>query len=107
MTIIERNKDNSKRIREYYDNNTVLFEHTILESEKFSYSICYCFPLNIYDVILENHVNKKLINYEARQQLSGSTLKYFNALKDDTVSDMFGNNFKCKTHYVELKDESI
>lgn len=103
MTIIERNNKNLEKINKLYEENKVLFEHCILESENYTYSICYCPQLDVYDVILETKNNKKLINYESRKQLSSSTLKYFNTQKDDNVEDMFGNNFKCITHHIEIK----
>lgn len=102
MRCVEKNRDNISEIEKYYDEDIVLFEHTILESESFVYSICYCPRLDVYDVLLEDVVNSRLINYEARQRLSGSTLKYFNVFRDDIVSDMFGNRFSCVTHHVVI-----
>ena len=104
MRFIERCKDNVSEVSEYYAEGIVVFEHNVLESEKFVYSICYCPLLDVYDVLLEDKVNGRLVNYEARRKLSGSTLKYFNVFKGDVVDDMFGNRFTCMTHHLEIKD---
>lgn len=103
MKVIEKNESNIDDVNKYFEDNLVLFEHTILESKQFTYSICYCPVIDIYDVVLEDTVNSRLINFESRRKLSGSTLKYFNVYKDDVVCDMFGNEFKCQTHHIELK----
>lgn len=103
MKKIEKNENNTDFIDELYKNDEVLFEHTILESDKLSYSICYFAKMDIYDVVIQDKVNSRTINYEARKRLSGSTLKYFRLLKDDVISDNFGNTFKCITHYIEYE----
>lgn len=103
MKKIEKNETNIDLIDDLYKNNRVLFEHTILESDKLSYSISYFAKKDIYDVLLEDKINSRIINYEARKKLSGSTLKYFVPLKDDVISDNFGNTFRCITHYVEYE----
>ncbi|HIH34829.1 MAG TPA: hypothetical protein HA355_00685 [Methanosphaera sp.] len=103
MKKIEKNKNNYAFINELYENNKVLFEHTILESDKLSYSISYFAKKDIYDVLIKDKINSRTINYEARKKLSGSTLKYFAPIKGDVISDNFGNTFKCITHYIEYE----
>lgn len=104
MKNIEINESNYLEVKKYFDDGVVLFEHTILESEQFVYSICYCPVLDVYDVLLEDSVNSKLINYEARRRLSGSTLKYFKVYKGDVVEDMFGNSFSCVSHHLVIRE---
>lgn len=103
MKKIEKNENNISFINDLYENDKVFFEHTILESDKILFSISYFAKRDIYDVLIEDKVNSKIINYEARKKLSGSTLKYFKPLKDEVLSDNFGNNFKCITHYIEYE----
>lgn len=103
MKKIEKNENNITLIDDLYENNRVFFEHTILESDKLVFSISYFAKGDIYDVLIEDKIRDRVINYEARKKLSGSTLKYFQPLKDDVLSDNFGNLFKCITHYIEYE----
>lgn len=103
MPIIERNKENEDYVKQLYEMNIVNFEVTILKSKQYDYSISYCPKQKIYDVVIEDNINCKLVNYEARQQLSNSTLKYFNLYKNDKIQDKFSNEFICITHYIEFE----
>ena len=103
MPIIEKNKENQEYIDTLYEMKVVKFENTILKSDQYTYSISYFPPKNIFDVVLEDDLNNKLVNYEAREILSNSTLKYFKLIKDEIIKDNFGNEFKCLTHYVEFE----
>ncbi|RAP53587.1 MAG: hypothetical protein BZ138_00440 [Methanosphaera sp. rholeuAM270] len=104
MMIIEKNEKNKSLISEYYEKGLVLFDHCILVSEKYYYSICYCPKVDVYDVVLQDSSDLRLVNYEARKKLSNSTLKYFNVYKDDIISDSFGNRLLCLSHYIEIED---
>lgn len=103
MKKIEKNNENSNFIKKLYEDNKVFFEHTILESDNLIYSISYFAKKDIYDVLIEDKINSHIINYESRQKLSNSTLKYFNLIKDQTIDDTFGNKFKCITHRIEFE----
>lgn len=102
MPIIERNENNEEYVEKLYESNIIKFENTILKSDQYTYSISYFPKDDIYDVVLEDDLNNRLINYEVRRKLSNSTLKYFNMYKEDAVEDNFGNKFKCITHYIEI-----
>lgn len=103
MKKIEKNNENLDLIDDLYKNDKIYFEHTILESDSISYSICFFAKKEVYDVLIEDKINSKIINYESRNKLSNSTLKYFNLIKDQVISDNFGNRFKCISHIIEFE----
>lgn len=100
----EKNQENIDKIKKLYDENRVLFDECILKSNKLLYTISYIPKLKIYDVILIDITENRLVRYESRDKLSGSTLKYFNIYKDDEIDDNFGNHFKCITHFIEYNE---
>lgn len=104
MEKIEKNNNNLDYINDLYENDKVFFEHTILESDNLIYSISYFAKKDIYDVLLEDKINSRIINYEARKILSNSTLKYLNPIKNQVITDNFGNTFKCISHYIEFEN---
>lgn len=103
MKKIEKNDENLDFVNNLYKNDSVIFEHTVLESDKILYSICYFAKKDIYDVLIEDKISSKIINYESRHKLSNSTLKYFHLIKDQVISDNFGNEFKCTSHLIEFE----
>lgn len=100
MPIIEKTEEKLDSIEKLYDSNMVKIEQTTLKSDHLNYTIIYTPRKGIYDVIIEDYEKGK-INYQTFPQLSGSTLKYFNLLKNQEYSDGFGNKFKCIDHIIE------
>ena len=103
MKKIEKTVENLEYIKGLYEDSKVIFDCCFLKSDKVEYFILFTPKKNIYDVVIKNFKDNKLINYEVREKLSSSTLKYFNLFKGDETNDMFGNEFICISHYVEYE----
>ena len=71
-----------------------------MESDKIYYSISKVNALGVYDVLIIDKDDNRLVNFESRRKLSNSTLRYFNNYKDDVYEDNHGNRLKCTTHYL-------
>ncbi len=87
-------------VNKLYSTVDVTLEECILESSQIYYSICKIAKLDVYDVVLICKDDNRLINFESRKALSGSTLRYFNMYKGDVYEDNHGNTFECTSHYI-------
>ena len=99
-TRIEKDDETKDEIEMLYSFGVVLFEHTILESEELTYSICYFAPQEVYDIVIENSKNGQLIKYESVKQLDDKTRKFYDLIKNDEITDGT-NKYKCMSHSIE------
>lgn len=100
-TRIEKDKETEDEIEMLYSFGVVLFEHTLLKKEHQTISICYFAPLDVFDVVVEDNDNGRLVSYRAVKQLDDTLLKYFNLIKNEELIDDDGLTVKCTSHSVE------
>lgn len=100
-TRIERDFETNDEIEMLYSFGVVLFEHSIIESGDYCYSICYFAPDDIYDVVVEDNKSGKVLSYEVKKTLDSTLTNYFNLVKNESVHDERGNLIKCLSHSVE------
>ncbi|WP_069593075.1 hypothetical protein [Methanosphaera sp. WGK6] len=101
-TRIEKDAENISEIELLYTFDVIIFEHTLLESEKYSYSICWTNPKQIYDVVIEDKQKGKLVKYEVVKKSSPKLSKYFNLIKGEKLVDD-GCQITCTSHSIEYK----
>lgn len=100
-TRIEKDDDTKSEIEMLYSFGVVLFEHTLLKTGELTVSICYFAPSNVYDIIIEDNVNHKLITYESKTELDEDYIKLFNLTKNEEIIDKNNLKYKCMSHSVE------
>ena len=76
-TRIEKDDETKDEIEMLYSFGVVLFEHTILKKDHMTISICYFDPLKIYDIVIEDNLNKTLLSYKSTRQLDDDLKIYF------------------------------
>lgn len=100
-TRIEKDEETKDEIEMLYSFGVILFEHTILESDELMYSICYFEPKKVYDLVIQNKNNGKLISYEVKTKLNNQEKNYFNLTKNEETTDQNNNKLICMSHSVE------
>ncbi len=100
-TRIEKDKETENEIEMLYSFGVVLFEHTILESDNKTISISYFEPEKIYDIIIEDKKQGKLIEYINTDQLNDTFKQYFSLIKNEETSDENNDILKCTSHSIE------
>lgn len=100
-TRIEKDDETKDEIEMLYSFGVVLFEHTILKKDHMTISICYFDPLKIYDIVIEDNLNKTLLSYKSTRQLDDDLKIYFNLTKNEEIVDRDNVNVKCMSHSVE------
>lgn len=99
-TRIEKDEETKDEIEMLYSFGVVLFEHVILQSREKTISISYFAPQQIYDIVIENKKENKLIKYETKKELTEKYQKYYQLNKNETITE---NNEKiiCTSHSIE------
>ncbi|HII08087.1 MAG TPA: hypothetical protein HA355_00670 [Methanosphaera sp.] len=100
-TRIEKDDETRDEIDMLYSFGVVLFEHTILKKDEITISICYCDPLKIYDIVIENNVKSCLLSYKTLDQLDEEMEIYFNLTKNEEIVDKNNVKVRCMSHSVE------
>ena len=100
-TRIEKDDETESEIEMLYSFGVVLFEHTILKTEESTISICYFDPLGIYDIIIEDNTNLRLLSFESKTALDEDLMELFNLTKNDEITDKNNVKYKCMSHSVE------
>lgn len=99
-TRIEKTHETEAEIEMLYSFNVVLFEHVILQTQEETISISYFAPQEIYDIVIENKKENKLIKYETQKTLTKQYNKYFQLNKNDTIEEN-GQKITCTSHSIE------
>jgi len=99
-TRIEKDDETKDEIEMLYSFGVVIFEHVIIESEQRRYSICYFAPEELYDIVIEDKQEKKVIRYDVKKQLDNNLEQYYGLNKNDTL-ELDGVMYKCTSHSVE------
>ena len=102
-TRIEKDNETREEIEMLYTFGVVIFEHTILESDNTTISICYFEPEETYDIVIEDKKEGKLIEYRQTQQLDQTLQEYFDLTKNEEITDKENNTIKCISHSIEYK----
>lgn len=100
-TRIEKDDDTKDEIEMLYSFGVVLFENTILKSEELTVSISFFSPLKIYDIVIEDNKNHRLVSYESKTELDEDFLKLFNLTKNEEIIDKNNVKYKCMSHSIE------
>lgn len=100
-TRIEKDDDTKDEIEMLYSFDVVLFENTVLKSEETTISISFFSPLKIYDIVIEDNENLRLISYESKTELDEDLMKLFNLTKNEEIIDKNNVKYKCMSHSVE------
>ncbi len=100
-TRIQRDDETNDEIEMLYSFGVVLFEHTILESDEQVYSICYFEPGKVYDVVIENKIDKRVEQIISTDKLDTKLQSYYDLTKNESISDENGKTLKCMSHSVE------
>lgn len=100
-TRIEKDRDNASEIEMLYSFGVVLFEHCVLKNDNYEYSICYFAPSDVYDIVVVDKINRKLVLYETYTKLNDKYESYFNLINGEITLDDDGNQLICRSHSVE------
>lgn len=98
-TRIERDDETKEEIEMLYAFEVVIFEHVILESGKYSYSICYFAPREVFDIVIEDK-NNNTRSFETMGKLNERMDKLFQLNKGDNIS-IDDEDINCISHSVE------
>lgn len=100
-TRIEKDDETIEEIEMLYSFGVVLFEHTILESAEYTYSICYFPPGDVYDIVIENKNDKSLLEYRVTDKLDKKFNLLFNLIKNQEITDDNNIKYTCMSHSIE------
>ena len=100
-TRIEKDKESQSEIEMLYSFGVVIFEHTILKNDDYEYSICYFAPGNVYDIVVLDKKNMKVLKYDSCDKLDDKYEKYFNLINGQKVLCDDGSELTCRSHSIE------
>lgn len=100
-TRIEKDDETAEEIEMLYSFGVVLFEHTLLESDEYTYSICYFPPKEVYDIVIENKNDKSLKEYKVTDKLDKRYDELFGLIKNQELTDEKNIKYKCMSHSIE------
>ena len=98
-TRIEVDEDNKSEIEILYSFDVVIFEHVICSNDDMEVSICYFAPSDVYDIVVIDKKNRRLLEYERCDKLNDKYSKYFNLIKGQTAHD--DASLTCGSHSIE------
>lgn len=99
-TRIEKDKENENEISMLYDFGVIIFEHVILESDKYYYSICWFNPKKVYDVLVEDKQRGVVDSFDTFNELPPNLSKLYSMIKGESVC-LDDEIIKCNSHCVE------
>lgn len=100
-TRIEKDHSSESEIEMLYSFGVVLFEHCVLKNDTYEYSICYFAPSDVYDIVVINKKESKVIKFESCSKLDEKYSDYFNLINGEKTLDDDNNELICRSHSVE------